>query len=173
MPPRKQKRRTKPAADLGKDSPAPQAPVDEIDHKPSGKISNSGRCKLAEFPTELLREVMSYIPAVAIPTGSHLINPALPYVASERWNTLRALSQTCRLWRPVFFPMLWERMEVCVVRQDTPPGCRMGPNGMEPGICASPSIHRMAKIILKICQSGNIVTCPKTGTRTFLGVWNG
>ena len=34
----------------------------------------------------------------------------------ERTDALRALSQTCKLWGHLFFPLLWERLESCLTR---------------------------------------------------------
>lgn len=78
---------------------------------------DNGKCKFVEMPLELLLEIMSYFPAVPVPTSRRFNTPVLPPSVFERWDTLRALSQTCRLWRSIFYPMVWERMEACAIRQ--------------------------------------------------------
>lgn len=78
---------------------------------------NNGKCKFIDLPAELLLEIVSFFPAVHIPTSRRFNTPVLPPSIFERWDVLRALSQTCRLWRNIFFPMLWERMEACAIRQ--------------------------------------------------------
>ncbi|KAJ3554440.1 hypothetical protein NP233_g12424 [Leucocoprinus birnbaumii] len=77
---------------------------------------DNGKCKFVEMPLELLFEVMSYFPAVQVPTSRRYNIPLLPPSVFERQDALRALSQTCKLWRTIFYPMLWERMEACAVR---------------------------------------------------------
>jgi hypothetical protein len=77
----------------------------------------NGNCGLVELPANLLLEIMSYFPAVPVPTTRTSYLPILRPSVFERWDVLRALSQTCQLWRSVFFPMLWERMEACAVRE--------------------------------------------------------
>ena len=53
--------------------------------------------ELLELPLELIMEILSHFAHVPISTG--------------RTYALRALSQTCRSWRNLFFPLLWERIE--------------------------------------------------------------
>lgn len=38
--------------------------------------------------------------------------PNIIEVTTLRRRTLRALSQTCQVWRRIFFPMLWHNFEV-------------------------------------------------------------
>jgi hypothetical protein len=111
MPPHRSKRAK---TSHGDDTQASQSTVDAspvvISHVDNGK------CTFVEMPVELLCEIMSYFPALAVPTSRQFYTPVLPPSVFERWDVLRALSQTCRLWRSIFYPMLWERMEACAVR---------------------------------------------------------
>jgi hypothetical protein len=79
---------------------------------------DNGKCGFVEMPAEVLLEIMSYFPAVPVPTSRQCSDtPVLPPSIFERWDILRVLSQTCRLWRSTFYPMLRERMEACAVRE--------------------------------------------------------
>lgn len=73
--------------------------------------------KVLELPWELLMEILSHFGHLPIPvTADH--NFSVDFKLSswylERTDALRALSQTCRLWRNLFFPLLWERLEPCL-----------------------------------------------------------
>ena len=76
--------------------------------------------KVLELPLELLMEILSYFHCLPIPiTAVHNFNAqGIDFKLSsrylERTDVLRALSQTCKLWRHLFFPMLWERLEPCL-----------------------------------------------------------
>ncbi|KAF9444616.1 hypothetical protein P691DRAFT_807122 [Macrolepiota fuliginosa MF-IS2] len=112
-------------------NPTPDKANDDVatDNKstPAGKdediaiSADNGKSKLIELPVELLLEIMLYFPAVHIPTSRRFNTPVLPPSIFERWDALRALSQTCQLWRTIFYPMLWERMEACAVRAELDP----------------------------------------------------
>ena len=85
---------------------------------PASMKGASQTSKALELPLELLMEIISYYKAIPIPCAP--TDPSSPtfyhFVKSEyleRTDALRALSQTCRLWRNVFFPLLWQRLEAC------------------------------------------------------------
>lgn len=76
------------------------------------------------LPVELLTEIISYIPS--LPVDEAYFAPGtdidkcedrlLPPRQLRRTITLRSLSQTCRLWRQVFLPLLWETVELASLR---------------------------------------------------------
>ena len=51
-----------------------------------------------------------------LPTTKTNFHPSRSFRYLERTDALRALSQTCKLWRHLFFPLLWERLESCLTR---------------------------------------------------------
>jgi hypothetical protein len=79
---------------------------------------------LFELPLELILEILSYFDSLPLITSKHHysllnIDPTITRRYLERTNTLRALSQTCRSWRTLFFPLLWERLEPCLMHFDS------------------------------------------------------
>lgn len=85
--------------------------------------------KALELPWELLIEIISYFERLPIPITTKTNFHPSPYGVDlmpsessqylERTDALRALSQTCRLWRNIFFPLLWERLEACLTHSST------------------------------------------------------
>ena len=83
----------------------------------SASCSRRQESKALDLPLELLREIISYfncfpdqlIPSYASDEQSSLV-PRDPRTYLERRNVLRSLSQTCRYWRDIFFPILWEHL---------------------------------------------------------------
>lgn len=80
--------------------------------------------KALDLPLELLMEVLSYFrssPIMTSPTEEATDN--VGSIASEnnleRTDVLRSLSQTCRLWRDIFFPILWERLDVTATHSES------------------------------------------------------
>lgn len=78
----------------------------------------------SEFPTlpaEVWLEILSYY----LPISDEKISSAgavLPSRYLLRYETIRALSQTCRSIRRFFLPLLWERIEACaspLIEDDT------------------------------------------------------
>ncbi|KDR72797.1 hypothetical protein GALMADRAFT_101124 [Galerina marginata CBS 339.88] len=63
-------------------------------------------------------EIVSYFKALPIPM-TLVYGHYLPSDYLERTDTLRALSQTCRLWRNTFFPLLWQRLETCATHSQS------------------------------------------------------
>ncbi|KAJ7493704.1 hypothetical protein FB451DRAFT_448167 [Mycena latifolia] len=66
---------------------------------------------LPDLPTELLMEVVKYYPDLYVD-----INATIHGMSRHQFNgndTLRALSQTCRILRGIFLPVLWERVHAC------------------------------------------------------------
>lgn len=81
--------------------------------------NNDKGSTLLELPLELIMEILSHFDSLPTITGKLDYSPfgVSPMVARrylERTDALRALSQTCRLWRNLFFPLLWERLEPCL-----------------------------------------------------------
>ena len=80
---------------------------------------------LLELPLELIMEVLSHFECLpAIITGKFDydlfgIDPKITRRYLERTDALRALSQMCRSWRNLFFPLLWERLEPCLIHSDS------------------------------------------------------
>ena len=108
MPPRK---RAKKAVAVEKNpDPSPQ-----YDSTSKIRPDVAQTSKIFDLPIEIFVEVLSYFPALPIPTTS----TAYPLLSPEtlaRSDALRALSQTCLSFRNIFFPLLWERLEACAVR---------------------------------------------------------
>ncbi|EDR09179.1 uncharacterized protein LACBIDRAFT_296541 [Laccaria bicolor S238N-H82] len=75
-----------------------------------------------ELPVELFLEILSYFPhaPVGLPRYGIDIRSAPPVFCFERTDLLRALSQTCRRWRLILLPLLWECLEVYPVRSREP-----------------------------------------------------
>jgi len=77
------------------------------------------RSTLLELPLELIMEILSHFDCLPTITSKHHyglfgIDPTVTRRYLERTNRLRGLSQTCRSWRNLFFPLLWERLESCL-----------------------------------------------------------
>lgn len=81
--------------------------------------------KIRELPWELFMEILSHFGRLPIPvTADNNFSPlGVDFKRSslylERTDALRALSQTCKLWRDLFFPLLWERLEPCLTHSET------------------------------------------------------
>ena len=78
---------------------------------------------LFKLPLELIMDILSYFDCLPIFTNKlnlslFGIDPRVSRRYLERTDVLRALSQTCRSWRNLFFPLLWERLEPCSVMDD-------------------------------------------------------
>lgn len=73
---------------------------------------SQGKKSLIILPSELLLEVVSYFPDIDIDIIQDC-RQTLPASFRERFNALRALSQTCRELRSVVLPLAWERLEAC------------------------------------------------------------
>ncbi|KAJ7123786.1 hypothetical protein C8R43DRAFT_41242 [Mycena crocata] len=91
------------------------------------------RNAVLEIPTEIWLEIVSGsnflildgekdgIPRSLLLLGRSKISSCpktIPPAYRERPETLRALSQTCRAFRAVFLPVLWERVEACFIPKD-------------------------------------------------------
>ncbi|TFK23292.1 hypothetical protein FA15DRAFT_594422 [Coprinopsis marcescibilis] len=107
--PAKQQRRGNPSANANSSSA----------QKTTASPSVQGRSLALELPLELLMEVVGWYKSPITMTTLKMETPnhrLLPPWILERTDALRALSQTCTRWRIVFLPMLWETMEVSVLR---------------------------------------------------------
>ena len=79
---------------------------------------------LLELPLELIMEIVSHFDCLPIITsklnyGLFGADPRFSGRYLERIDALRALSQTCRSLRNLFFPLLWERLEPCLIPSDS------------------------------------------------------
>ena len=88
---------------------------------------------LFKLPLELIMEILSYFNCLPIITNKlnlslFGINPKVSRRYLERTDALRALSQTCRSWRNLFLPLLWERLESCCSVMDIDSGNRFESN---------------------------------------------
>ena len=106
--PRKSKTRVKHSPLETINIKAPEAPA----------FPNTGST-LLELPHELIMEILSHFDCLPIITGKvdyglFGIDPTVTRRYLERTNALRALSQTCKSGRDLFFPLLWERLEPCL-----------------------------------------------------------
>ncbi|KAF8646023.1 hypothetical protein AX16_007448 [Volvariella volvacea WC 439] len=75
--------------------------------------------KIFDLPVELFNEILSYFPEIPIPTTTIYYTPLLSPVTLERSDALRALSQTCRSFREVLLPLLWQRLDASAIRFTT------------------------------------------------------
>jgi hypothetical protein len=89
-----------------------------IDKQASQDITPSLQPQILELPAELWLEIISYFPAVPVPTRRFAHGPVLPPSTLDRSDVLRALSQTCSTLRKMFFERAWERLEVCAIRSE-------------------------------------------------------
>jgi hypothetical protein len=89
-----------------------------IDEQASQYITPSPQPQILELPAELWFEIISYFPAVPVPTRRIARGPVLPPSTLDRSDVLRALSQTCCALRNIFFERAWERLEVCAIRTE-------------------------------------------------------
>ncbi|TFK38271.1 hypothetical protein BDQ12DRAFT_735828 [Crucibulum laeve] len=100
----------KPSATLDSEASVPQAPTQPLE-------ATAGTSKALELPMEILTEISSYFYALVIPevtTHPNDNNDTFPQMYQpnvfERPKVLRALSQTCRLWRSMLYPLIWEHV---------------------------------------------------------------
>ena len=79
---------------------------------------------LLELPLELIMEIIShfdFLPIITSKLNYELFgaDPRFSGRYRERIDALRALSQTCRSLRNLFFLLLWERLEPCLIPSDS------------------------------------------------------
>jgi len=112
-------------------APIVEAALPEIAQTSAGELLFRGRTSMRalmqkpvfKLPDETFLEILSYFPVINLRyrhTG-HMghrgiwgIN-VLPGEFIERFDILRAITQTCRTLRRKFLSWLWERVEACVV----------------------------------------------------------
>ena len=75
---------------------------------------------LLSLPVELSTEILDYFPAIKSYTAFNHYEHLLPEIYLVRIDMLRALSQVCIDYRRVFLPLLWESLNVCFMRKDSP-----------------------------------------------------
>ncbi|RDB24582.1 hypothetical protein Hypma_008276 [Hypsizygus marmoreus] len=78
----------------------------------AGPVNTTG---LPALPTELLVEIVSYLPTIPVPATYAQNAAVFPGTCLERMRIMRALSQMCRSLRAVFLPLSWERIEACTI----------------------------------------------------------
>ncbi|KAF7974252.1 hypothetical protein HWV62_13152 [Athelia sp. TMB] len=69
---------------------------------------------IVALPSELLLEIASNFTEISV-IEVRRNPPSLPDHYRQRFNALRALSQTCKELRSVCLPLAWERLEACTV----------------------------------------------------------
>jgi hypothetical protein len=75
---------------------------------------------LLSLPVELSTEILDYFPVIGPYTTLYSYEYVLPEIYHLRIDMLRALSQVCIDYRRVFLPLLWESLNVCFMREDSP-----------------------------------------------------
>ena len=75
---------------------------------------------LLSLPVELRTEILDYFPAIGPYTAVNVYYHLLPEIYLVRIDMLRALSQVCIDYRRVFLPLLWESLNVCFMRANSP-----------------------------------------------------
>ena len=115
------------------------------------------RSTFLELPLELIMEILSHFDCLPIITSKlnyHLFdgNRRVSGWYLERTNALRALSQTCRSWRNLFSPLLWERLDPCLIPSDS--NRRFESNGnllmrMSAFVCENPEIASHVRCVIR------------------------
>jgi hypothetical protein len=79
-------------------------------------LTSPSRDVTAGVPAEILHEVVSYFQFVPFDSPSHgnALNAGyyLKETALVKYKVLRAMSQTCRKWRGLLLPMMYESVEL-------------------------------------------------------------
>ncbi|KAG6907292.1 hypothetical protein DXG01_009485 [Tephrocybe rancida] len=145
MSPKKRARKSDPAPSAAAGEPRPKAPLPPD--------ANTG--VVFTLPTEIWLEILSYLPSVRIPTLRISSSPVLPASTLARQQGLRALSQTCRQFRTLFLPQLWDRFEVCATKrqQETPLHHSNDVQGME-GVFVSGAWYKSIAEALETRSNG-------------------
>jgi hypothetical protein len=108
----------------------PRKSKTRVQHSPLETVSVKAakafafRSTLLELPLELIMEILSYFDCLPRITGKldyglFGIDPTVARRYLERTDALRALSQTCRSWRNRLFPLLWDRLEPCLIHSNS------------------------------------------------------
>jgi len=139
------------------------SPLETVNVKAAGASAfPNTRSTLLELPLELIMEILSHLDGLPIITSElnyHRFN-SVPRVSGwylERTNALRALSHTCRSWRKLFSPLLWERLEPCLIHSDS--GKRSESNAdllmrMSTFICENPEIASHVWCVIRTLWGG-------------------
>ena len=121
MPPKSKKRKTTSTRETSfLEAPVhTQKNLDEWGEKADASNMERG---LVSLPVELSTKILDYFPAIrpytAVSNHHHLLSD----IYLVRIDILRALSQVCIDYRRVFLPLLWESLNLCFLRGDTPTG---------------------------------------------------
>jgi hypothetical protein len=153
MPPKSNKRTKRPSAETAAT-------------KSKLAFSNKKGSKALELPLELLMEIISYFETLPVLTtaGSriyvtlHGIDYFHPSRYLERINTLRLLSQTCKLWRNIFFPLLWERLEACLPHSSSGAWYKVYGESLirkSSFVCENPEVASHVRCVLKLSKKTN------------------
>ncbi|KAJ6554248.1 hypothetical protein B0H19DRAFT_1262634 [Mycena capillaripes] len=73
---------------------------------------------LPDLPTELLMEIVKYYPELYLDLDACI--RGVPRDQYSGHDSLRALSQTSRVLRDIFLPLLWARMHACFTPRNRP-----------------------------------------------------
>ncbi|KAF8159182.1 hypothetical protein B0H34DRAFT_747703 [Crassisporium funariophilum] len=89
-------------------------------------MASLNKPKVFELPLELLMEILSHFQVLHTHTNldtNHITIAYSEHIWSlfylERTDILRSVSQTCKAWRIIFLPLLWERLEACATHSLT------------------------------------------------------
>ncbi|KAG6886857.1 hypothetical protein C0992_001979 [Termitomyces sp. T32_za158] len=111
MPPRKRARQSVP-------SPPPKDALQPPPKPPLPPDANTGL--VFKLPDETWLEIISHFCSIRNPRENHVVAEIFHFSTLERAHALRALSQTCRAFRALFLPELWEHFEVCAMPAPQP-----------------------------------------------------
>ncbi|KAH9475335.1 hypothetical protein JR316_0012446 [Psilocybe cubensis] len=95
--------------------PNKRSRIQTTGHGNAHASSSNENVKALKLPVELLMEIASHFKGLpdsfaGLHRGHYSQRTVVKYL--ERTITLRSLSQTCKFWRTIFFPLLWKTLDV-------------------------------------------------------------
>jgi hypothetical protein len=138
-----------------------QSPLETVDVKAAeASAFPNTRSTFLGLPLELIMEILSHFDCLPIITSKlnyhrfHDRRVSGWYL--ERTNALRALSQTCRSWRNLFSPLLWERLEPCLIHSDLDQRSESGDSLMRMSgfVCENPEIAFHVRCVIRTLWEG-------------------
>jgi hypothetical protein len=117
------------------------------------------RSTLLELPLELVMEILSHFDCLPIITSKinyHGFGSDLRVSGwyLERTDALRALSQTCKSWRNLFSPLLWERLEPCLIPSNSSKRSADLLMRMSAFVCENPEIASHVRCVIRTLWGG-------------------